>query len=202
MPNYSNGKIYKLVNSVDDKIYIGSTTQALSSRKSSHKRNTRKYPNRTVYAHFNTIGWSSVRIILIESFNCQNSEELRMREQHWIDLLRPELNRQAAYVHCPHGRRHNMCRECDGSSICEHSRIRSQCRDCDGSSICEHSRRRSRCADCGGIGICQHGRQRSQCGDCNASRYRCEFCCMTLSSKLALKRHKNSTKHITNFINF
>jgi hypothetical protein len=37
MPDYENGKIYKLVNEVDDEIYIGSTTVRLCNRKSKHK---------------------------------------------------------------------------------------------------------------------------------------------------------------------
>ncbi len=38
MPNYNNGKIYKLWSPEGDDIYIGSTTQPLTARKSSHKK--------------------------------------------------------------------------------------------------------------------------------------------------------------------
>lgn len=218
MPDYSNGKVYKLINDVDEKIYVGSTTQSLAVRKGAHKRNARRNPERTVYAHINAIGWSNVRIILIENVSCQNSEQLRSREQHYIDLLRPELNRIQAHVHCPHGRRHdvcvecngagicehnrrrNRCVECGGSQICEHDRIRSRCVECDGASICEHNRRRNQCRDCGGASICEHGRRRAQCIECNGNRYHCECCERSYASRNVLNRHLNSISHITNFI--
>ena len=57
MPNYQNGKIYKLVNDLDDQIYIGSTTQSLAVRKGGHKRDSRRHPNRKVYSYLNSIGW-------------------------------------------------------------------------------------------------------------------------------------------------
>ena len=37
MVNYADGKIYKLVNNVDNKIYVGSTCNPLRLRKSGHK---------------------------------------------------------------------------------------------------------------------------------------------------------------------
>ena len=37
MCDYENGKIYKIVNDVDDDIYIGSTTQPLCKRFGDHK---------------------------------------------------------------------------------------------------------------------------------------------------------------------
>jgi hypothetical protein len=43
MPNYQNGKIYKI--DVDGDLYIGSTTQPLSQRKTSHVRDTHKVRN-------------------------------------------------------------------------------------------------------------------------------------------------------------
>jgi len=92
MVNYNNGKIYKIVNDVDDKIYIGSTCVSLSNRKSKHKDKSKLYPNRNIYKHILSIGWHKVSIILIESFRCDTKEELTARERHWMDELKPELN--------------------------------------------------------------------------------------------------------------
>jgi hypothetical protein len=39
---YHNGKIYKLVNDVDDKVYIGSTCQPLYKRLYEHKNDCKK----------------------------------------------------------------------------------------------------------------------------------------------------------------
>ena len=94
MVNYSKGKIYKLVNSIDDQIYIGSSCTRLSDRKSQHKVTSRRHPNRSVYKHLNLVGWENVEIILIENVNCNNKEQLHSRERHYIELLKPSLNKQ------------------------------------------------------------------------------------------------------------
>ena len=52
MVNYQNGQIYKLVNNVDDKIYIGSSCNKLNSRKSQHKSKAHNSKIR-LYNHLN-----------------------------------------------------------------------------------------------------------------------------------------------------
>mgnify|MGYP003648893083 CR=1 FL=1 len=93
MVNYDNGKIYKLVNNVDDEIYVGSTCNQLYKRKGGHKSKSKKYVERQVYKHLNIIGWDNVEIILIEAFECKNKMELTKRERHWIDTLKSSLNK-------------------------------------------------------------------------------------------------------------
>lgn len=93
MVNYVNGKIYKLVNNVDDEIYIGSTCGTLRLRKNKHKTHAKKYTERRVYKHLNEIGWDNIDIILIEACDCQNKDELHRRERYWIDTLNPSLNK-------------------------------------------------------------------------------------------------------------
>lgn len=92
MVNYGNGKIYKLVNNCDGKIYVGSTCSTLSKRKGDHKSRSKK-SNYKVYQHLNKIGWDNVEIILIEKYECKCKDELHARERHWIDELKPELNK-------------------------------------------------------------------------------------------------------------
>ena len=166
---YSRGKIYKLVNSVDDKIYVGSTCLSLSKRFYEHKKQARHKPL-PAHIHLNTIGWDNVRIILIENVIAETKDQLLQREQHYIDLLNPSLNKLSAYVHCPHGRRHYQCKECGGASICEHNREKSQCKECGGSQICEHNKRKSSCKECGGASICEHNREKSKCKECGGSQ--------------------------------
>jgi len=93
MVNYANGKIYKLVNNVDDKIYVGSTCGSLRLRKSRHKAKSNACPDRPVYKHLNRVGWDNIEIILVETYECKNKAELHARERHWIDELKPELNK-------------------------------------------------------------------------------------------------------------
>lgn len=92
MNTYQNGKIYKLINDVDEEIYIGSTIGPLARRKNSHgsKVQTR---SAKVYMHFRTIGWSHVSIELLEAYPCANKAELLLRERYWIDTLKPSLNK-------------------------------------------------------------------------------------------------------------
>ena len=96
MPNYQNGKIYKLVNDVDNDIYVGSTTTSLSMRKSKHVNSAKTRSDRCVYEHLNEIGWDNVKIILIENFPCDSREELVARERYWFEQLQPTLN-----IQCP-----------------------------------------------------------------------------------------------------
>ena len=198
MPNYANSKVYKLVSSIDNKIYIGSTTQLLCMRLAKHKDDAKNRPY-PVHKHFNTIGWDKVRIVLLETVTCFNKEQLIQREQHYIDLLKPSLNKQSAYVHCPHGRIHNRCKDCCGASICPHNRHKSSCKDCVGSSICPHYKQKAQCKDCGGAGICQHNKRKHHCKICSPKH--CEYCDITIC-KEKYKRHTTTIKHIYNFIYF
>ena len=198
--NYQNSKIYKLVNTVDNEIYIGSTCSTLAKRKGGHKSKARRNPNRRVYQHLNRVGWNNISIILIESVSAFNKDQLRLREQYYIDLLNPSLNSDSAYVNCPHGREHNKCIPCGGSQICEHGRQKSQCKICGGVSICEHGRQHSTCIPCGGVSTCSHGRRKYSCKDCNGNKYSCDYCEVIFSGKAELKTHQTTMKHKKKYI--
>ena len=216
---YRNGKVYKLVNSVDDKIYVGSTCLLLSKRFYDHKTMAKQRPS---YAHryLNAIGWDNVRIILIENVTAETKDQLLMREQHYIDELKPDLNKHSAYARCSHGRTHNRCvdchgvsicehnrekstcKDCGGSQICEHNRIKSTCKKCGGSQICEHNRRKSTCKNCGGSQICEHNRIKSTCKICNGNKHKCCICDHVFGNKKNLNRHRRSEKHHKKINNF
>lgn len=135
MPDYAKSKIYKLVNSIDNKIYVGSTCQRLCNRKAIHKQDAGFYPKQKVYKHLNTVGWNNVRIELIEAINCNNKEELRQREQYYRNLLKPELNNNDCYLTIEDKRRKKAqrarkyysklqptyCKDCNKSVKCMHS---------------------------------------------------------------------------------
>ncbi len=91
--HYKNGKIYKLVNDVDDAIYVGSTCLTLPKRMYNHKQAAnRPATKRRVYMRLNAVGWEHVHIILIETYQCETKQALLSRERHWIDELHPTLN--------------------------------------------------------------------------------------------------------------
>ena len=67
MPNYNNGKVYKLVNNIDNLIYIGSTTCSLSKRMSIHRNRAKKNYNTNFCKHMRKIGIHNFKIILIHA---------------------------------------------------------------------------------------------------------------------------------------
>ena len=102
MPDYNNGKIYKIISNKTNDIYIGSTTGALSRVLVNHRHGYKLYKqNKGIY-------WDSIailkhdtdqyyysKIILIETFPCKSRDELLAREQYWIEQL-PCINRWSA----------------------------------------------------------------------------------------------------------
>lgn len=91
---YSNAKIYKLVNDLNDNIYIGSTCNTLPYRLGGHKTNAKNNPERFVYKQIEEIGgFEHIKIILIEHHPCNSKEELEQRERYWIEELKPVWNK-------------------------------------------------------------------------------------------------------------
>ena len=100
MVNYMNSYIYKLISSVDDDIFIGSSCSSPRMRFFEHKTRGNRDLNKikNPYKHFNSIGWSNVRLVLIEKYPCNSKLELKTRESHWISQLKPKLNIQTPVV--------------------------------------------------------------------------------------------------------
>ena len=89
MPNYSEGKIYKVW--AKDECYIGSTVQTLPKRFHSHKKDK----DTTVKNLFDKYGVENCKIELLELFPCGSKLELLKREAEWI--LKTEcVNRNVA----------------------------------------------------------------------------------------------------------
>ena len=83
MVNYSEAKIYKVLNSVDNEVYVGSTTQTLAQRTGKHKLNATQR-NTEFYQRINDVGLDNFYIELICSYPCDNIEELHSKEGEWI----------------------------------------------------------------------------------------------------------------------
>lgn len=89
MPDYSKGKIYKIV--CDDEphlVYYGSTCEALSCRMAAHRAQYRQYTTKAKgnnITSYQIMKYESAIIILVENYPCKNKEELNARERHWID---------------------------------------------------------------------------------------------------------------------
>jgi hypothetical protein len=82
MPDYQKAKIYKLVNDELDLVYYGSTCQKLCKRLAGHKRDTKRDNINVSSSKLYTSG--TPYIVLVENYPCNNVEELRAREKHYI----------------------------------------------------------------------------------------------------------------------
>jgi len=74
MPDYSQGKIYKLICLNTGLIYVGSTCQPLCKRLAGHKTKLNSTNSKKIIEGGNFI------IVLIENYPCNSVEELRARE--------------------------------------------------------------------------------------------------------------------------
>ena len=79
MPDYSKGKIYKLVDNTNENVYIGSTITTLAHRLTVHKLKTNLCVSKSIIQNNN------FKIELIELYPCNTKNELLMRERYWIE---------------------------------------------------------------------------------------------------------------------
>ena len=97
MPNYQEGKIYKIYNTINDGIYIGSTTQKLCERMSQHRsRHRNECPDTSVYKAFSEHGTDIFFIEPIEKLSCNDKDQLRKKEGEYIRALETSLNKNIA----------------------------------------------------------------------------------------------------------
>jgi len=86
MPNYLEGKIYKLWSPSKNIIYIGSTTQSLSKRLSKHISNYKCYKNNTYNynSSYLVLECEDYKIELLEAYSCNNKAQLCKKEGEYI----------------------------------------------------------------------------------------------------------------------
>ena len=83
---YKNGKIYKILNTENDDVYVGSTCMELNDRMQYHITAQPIKQGRKLYKLMRSIGSDLFYIELIEDYPCETKEELRKREGHHIRL--------------------------------------------------------------------------------------------------------------------
>lgn len=79
MPNYSQGKIYKLTNTTTGEVYIGSTTKTLNTRLNGHKSKRNTCSSKKLFE-----SGGDVIIELLENYPCDSKKRLETRERHYI----------------------------------------------------------------------------------------------------------------------
>ena len=82
MPNYKNGKIYKIVCNTTGEIYIGSTTVLLCRRLAGHVLDNKR--GKTTSCK-DILDGGNFSIVLIENLECDTKEQLLKRERHYIE---------------------------------------------------------------------------------------------------------------------
>ena len=84
MPNYQAGKIYRLVNDVNDIVYVGSTTASLRKRMAGHRYSSDvRLSKSSFYSSMRLVGSDRFEIILVKEFACNSKSELE-QEEHRI----------------------------------------------------------------------------------------------------------------------
>jgi hypothetical protein len=92
--NYGEGKIYRLVATGTDQVYIGSTCGTLNQRHWHHNY-TAAHPEsqkQTMACKLYEEG-RTVAIELIEAFPCESRDELLARERYWLENTPTAINR-------------------------------------------------------------------------------------------------------------
>ena len=97
---YKKGKIYKIVDIGYNKCYIGSTCESLSQRMARHRASYNQFlqgksNEARSFEIFDDYGVENCKIELIEEFSCNNKDELRKREGHFIKTTEC-INKQIA----------------------------------------------------------------------------------------------------------
>ena len=94
--NYQEGKIYKIYNTINGDIYIGSTTQKLCERMREHRSIIKyKFNHNPLYQGFRDHGVENFFIELVEKSPCNGKDELRKMKEY-IRLLKPSMNKRIA----------------------------------------------------------------------------------------------------------
>lgn len=107
--DYKNGKIYRIV-SKTGKQYVGSTVETLSQRLSRHRGYIKDKTNQGISSVIILKEDPNAKIVLLEKYPCSSSEELRAREQYWIENIEggcinfirshttPEINKEKSKI--------------------------------------------------------------------------------------------------------
>lgn len=93
-------KIYKITNSIDDKIYIGSTRQTLRKRMEGHKSEVRKNNKKTLSQYMKGNGIENFNIELIKEIQVPTAKLAKIQEQVelWSIPLKQRLNDIRAHI--------------------------------------------------------------------------------------------------------
>ena len=184
----SISRVYKVINDIDEMVYVGSTIAKLSKRMTDHRKNARNGDKSKFYKHMRDIGIEHFKIVCVREYTDISKERLQAKEAKYImryDTVKNGLNTNRMMGrYFMHNRERSKCVECGGGCVCIHQKHKQYCKECRGVSICIHNNFKRFCVECGGSEICSHGRQKRQCKECKGpaicihekSKYSCKIC--------------------------
>jgi len=102
------GKIYKITSPNTEQVYIGSTTDSISYRLYGHGCQYISYRRGKNHycSSYEIIERGNAEIELIEEYICNTKEELRIREQYWIENTPNNCNKR--FAHATEGRKQTI----------------------------------------------------------------------------------------------
>ena len=89
---FHNAKIYIIRSKKTDRVYIGATCNSLCRRMTGHRDKYHKWricPVEKYYTSYELFNHNDEYIELLESYKCNNQQELSKREAYWIRLFGP-----------------------------------------------------------------------------------------------------------------
>lgn len=92
MMDYSKSKVYKIVNDVNDEIYVGSTTLTLKQRLKYHIKRCKAEGKTKFHKAMREIGIENFHIKLLKKYTLESRKDLLKREEYWRKKLKPTLN--------------------------------------------------------------------------------------------------------------
>jgi hypothetical protein len=90
------GRIYKIVSSQTDKVYVGSTTNLLKYRLSEHKYDYKRFQNGIGHyvTSYEIVKYEDAIIQLLEENEFENKKELHKRERYFIETIDNVVNKR------------------------------------------------------------------------------------------------------------
>ena len=88
--------VYKLYNDLDNEFYIGSTIQTPHIRFIKHKNDSKRFTNK-LYKKIKSQGVNHWFVESLQIYENIDIDELRLKEQEYIDKLNPQLNECNSY---------------------------------------------------------------------------------------------------------
>ena len=118
------GRIYKIICSKSNDVYVGSTFNALRTRMAQHKGHFEQKLG--TYPSFKRHGWESLHIILIAEYEVVDRKHLLMYETLWINRLKA-CNKIVSFQPFSVKEQIRLWYQCNKAKINERQSIRYQC---------------------------------------------------------------------------